>query len=111
MTKNIMLSFLNENKKVFVDLYEQHVLLQVTKDNINIVQVVDLTDDSLELTNETKEMKLSYFNQQMYFSNSFTTEQVNRRLHHRDEMINMLTSHDVCQIYHIDCEADVYVVD
>lgn len=108
---SVLMSHLNNDKKVFIDLYESHVLIQVTKDNIEHFTHVDLSDEALELENSTKESKIEYHSQQFdYNTHCFSQQEIEQQERHRKEIVDMLNEFEVEAIYHVDCEADVYVV-
>lgn len=111
MTKNILLTHIDNNRKVFVDDYERHVLIQVTKDNIDMIKYIDLSDESLELTDSTKESKIEYHSQTLEYNRDCLKQyQIDQREAHRHEVLEMLNKYDVCEIYYVDCAADVYIV-
>lgn len=117
MNTSIIQEHLNNNQKVFVDLYEHHVLLQVTLDNIHLIKSVDISDEMLDdetYSTSDQESKRQYFSQD--FNESYNTDvlsqsQIIRMNKHVDEMRQMLDEMNVVKIYHIDCEADVYIIE
>lgn len=107
---NILMSQLNDNKKVFVDLYEQQVLLQVTKDNIDMISCVEIDDDSLEQIEASQQSRVEYFSQNFeYRTDCFSQHKIDEMKKHTQEMLTCLSKYEMSQMYHVDCVADVYV--
>lgn len=115
MTKKFdtLLTYLNNDKKVFVEVYEHYILLQVTKDNIHLIKTLDLSDEMLddESYNMTQQSKISYYSQDFGYNTDVLGEgAIALRNRFVEEMKTFLSSVSVDKIYHIDCEADVYIV-
>ncbi len=103
MNKSIIQQHLNNNEQVFVDVYNKQKLVQITNENINQFDVVDISDQYLEvdLINNHQD-KQDYYKQQ---NELFNQNQ------HFDYMNNQfLKTYQIKKIYHIDSEADVYIV-
>lgn len=100
--KHIIMKHLDDNMKVFVDVYEKD-LYEITKLNIDSFDLVDISDEMLdnETYKRTHEERLKYFISQDEYWKSVS---INKK------MIEMLKRHTMIECYHIDCRADVYIV-
>ena len=116
MTKefNTLLTYLNNNKKVFVEEYEQHMLTEITLDNIHLYKTVDISDEMIDDENMTHDNKIEYYSQdfnQSYNRDVLTEQQIDKCERHAQQMRDFLSQVSVSKIYHVDCEADVYIID
>lgn len=113
MNKSIIQEHLNNNQKVFVDLYEQHELVEITHENINSFKTVDISDESLDdetHTTTTQESRVEYYSQQFSHHND-DENKVKKFFSHIQDMKDFTTKMSLVKMYHIDCEADVYIIE
>lgn len=95
--KQILINHLNDNKKVFVHSYNNfQELFEVTKTNVDSFSTVDISDDMLDDTTvHTHEERVEYFTVHMK----------------QDKIVKMLNELSLVKMYHVDCEADVYILE
>lgn len=112
MNTSIIQQHLNNNHKVFVDLYEQHQLIEITNVNINSFVTVDISDDSLDdetHKTSTQQSRVEYYSQEFSYDHD-DQNKVNKFFSHIEVMKDFTTEMSLVKMYHIDCEADVYIV-
>ncbi|MNW06052.1 hypothetical protein D3C71_2023940 [compost metagenome] len=70
-----------------------------------------LDDETYEQTQESKKEYFSQDFNESYNTNVFSQSQIKRMNKHVEEVREMLETKTVSKIYHIDSEADVYIID
>lgn len=110
--KDVIKNHLNNNQNVFVVIYDEDQLIQINKDNIDTFDEVDLNDQFLESSQMTKQNIIDYYSQKFdYNENALSQQEIQKHKKMCDDIIELINkSNDVIMSYHIDSEADVFII-
>lgn len=95
--------------KVFVVVYETNELVEITNENVDDFDRVDL--DEVDSSNMTKESIVEYYSQPFEFNRSVVDEaEIQSHEVLVRDVLDLMSKVNVIETYHVDCEADVFIV-